>query len=343
MAEPTELDNKRAADRRLALLALVGDQPEQTDGCPAAEELAALVEGQLAAEQRRQCLAHLAACEHCYTLWQRLHRLHQEQSAQQPRHGLIRLLSRPKVLTATGSLLAAAASLAVFLTLTARVDRAPLLPLNQPALQEQDLQRSEGRSIPAPAPAAPPAETPADEVRSRPAPAPPAAEPASRTPAEPRPGRGREKMAQEMIRPAAPTPDAARKDEPARRDATALRSKAETGQAAESLPEKKRRQEEVFETESLVGADSAPPAASVAKVVHPGQWQERLLRGCSKGAKPAFFTAMEQEGKGLLRENRLSKEERERIERILSVLGKKQPAEDCCRELREIIGPAAGR
>lgn len=132
MTEKSEIEQQREADRRLALLALVSEQPEPSGACLEPEELSALVEGRLTPEQTEPCLTHLAGCERCYALWLRLDREWRGQTGRSNRNTLRRLISRPRFLAAAGSLLAAAASIAVFLNITADRHTLPRLP-DQPA------------------------------------------------------------------------------------------------------------------------------------------------------------------------------------------------------------------
>lgn len=160
MTEKSEIEQQREADRRLALLALVSEQPEPSGACLEPEELSALVEGRLTPEQTEPCLTHLAGCERCYALWLRLDREWRGQTGRSNRNTLRRLISRPRVLAAAGSLLAAAASIAVFLNITADHRVLPRLP--EKAAQEQALSM--------------PAEKTADQVSpEQEVPAPPAA------------------------------------------------------------------------------------------------------------------------------------------------------------------------
>lgn len=137
MIDKSKMEQQREADRQLALLALVSEQPEPCGACLEPEELSALIEGRLTPEQIEPCLTHLAGCERCYALWLRLDREWRGQTGRSNRNTLRRLISRPRVLAAAGSLLAAAASIAVFLNITADHGALPRLP--EKAAQEQAL------------------------------------------------------------------------------------------------------------------------------------------------------------------------------------------------------------
>ncbi len=160
MIDKSKMEQQREADRRLALLSLVSEQPEPCGACLEPEELSALIEGRLTPEQIEPCLTHLAGCERCYALWLRLDREWRGQTGRSNRNTLRRLISRPRVLAAAGSLLAAAASIAVFLNITADHGVLPHLP--EKAAQEQAL------SMPA-------LKTTAQVAPEQEAPAPPAA------------------------------------------------------------------------------------------------------------------------------------------------------------------------
>ena len=137
MAEQKAFDKTRAARRRLALLALSGDQPAPATPCPEPTELAALVEGRLEPAREETCLAHLAGCDRCCALWLQLDRHRQEQAATGRRGRLLRLIGRPRTLTVAGSLLAAAASVALVLTLTLQADRTTLTRQPEQSVEKQ--------------------------------------------------------------------------------------------------------------------------------------------------------------------------------------------------------------
>ncbi|MGE4560864.1 MAG: hypothetical protein AB7E77_11740 [Desulfobulbus sp.] len=158
MAESEQLTQQHHKQQRLALSALLAHRPRKTGTCLEVETLAALVEGRLEQAEVDRCLAHLAACDRCSTLWLQLDRQRQGLRQEQRRAKIHRLLSRPKILTAVGSLLAAAASVAVFLTITTRMDKSQLLhaPLHQAQTFETRLpepsrrERTMPESAPAP-------------------------------------------------------------------------------------------------------------------------------------------------------------------------------------------------
>lgn len=139
MAKIEELEQYKAQQRRLALLALLADQPKATSPCLADEQLAILVEGSLAEDQVDECMAHLAQCDRCSALWVQLDQEWQRQERLEQRNKRRKLQKNPRPFTIIGSLLAAAASIAVFVTITTRVDRKISHPMPRPPAQQQSL------------------------------------------------------------------------------------------------------------------------------------------------------------------------------------------------------------
>ncbi len=154
-----QLSHHKQEQQRLALLALLADRPRPSGQCLSDATLAALVEGKLGKDEVEACLVHLAQCEQCMQLWLQLDQ-HRQGHRQQDREGKrLRFLSRPKVLTAAGSLLAVAASIAVFVTITTRMDQSLVIqqPLHQAptteAMQEEGSEQEKAME-PLPEPAA---------------------------------------------------------------------------------------------------------------------------------------------------------------------------------------------
>jgi hypothetical protein len=372
MAEITDLEHKRAAERRLALLVLAGEQPKPDGACLDPEELASLVEGKLPPEQAEACLDHLAHCEYCYALWRQLDRDWQEQEGKSGQGSLLRLISRPRFLTAVGSLLAAAASIAVFLNITTEADRHSLMRLPDTSVQE--------RTLPLPSP----------EPASEPVPAlsadkglPPPASPVS-------PGQGPTFTTEEQAAAPAAQPTERRKkqaigqaekesvgvDDAAKQmQQTKAAKRAEevapipaektqqvVGQApvsadrmeekreldATSVPEKRNAAPAAAPQAASRSTDTAPaPPAAVAggaQLLTVSGWQNRIREGCRHQPAPEFFSTLIEQGKQLLRQPaHLQTGERQRIERILVVLGSQQQPERCCRAVLDILGPEPQR
>ncbi len=117
MATVEELNKKQAAERRTALLGLAaGRHAGQLGDCLTSSDMGELLDDNCSAEQRQRFLVHLASCDSCYREWLELQQFLEEKiSPVKP------LLFRRKVLTVTGSLLAAAASVIFYLN----VDNSP--------------------------------------------------------------------------------------------------------------------------------------------------------------------------------------------------------------------------
>ena len=347
MAEMTELERQRRADRQLALLTLASEQPKADGPCPKAEELAALVEGKLPPEEADACLTHLAGCGQCYSLWLQLDREDQEHTARQ-RPPLLRLLSRPRLLTAAGSLLAAAASVVVFLNLTTRVDRSSLTILADKPVAEQAV------------PSAPAPEHPSSPLAG------PGAVKSTADQSHRVEGGGqasRERAEVENLtgrQPDSPTEDRAV-------SAGAERAKPAPAMVAKEKREQKKapppKQEPVgrpaaddgelaTKQQEVAASFAAPPAAMPAAVpmAEPAreqeplsleEWQDGLRRQCTAKPEADFVATMTTRGRLLLEElDQLSAQDRQRIERLLAELGKDQPTELRCRALLDILGPA---
>ena len=158
MAKIEQLKQHQHEQQRLALLALLADRPRPTGQCPSDETLAAFVDGKLGQAEVGVCLAHLADCEHCMQIWLQLdhhwHSLGQDDKDADRRP----FFARPKVLATAGSLLAVAASIAVFITITTRMDQGLLLHqrLDQiPSTATLPQERGEEKLTAEPAPPAP--------------------------------------------------------------------------------------------------------------------------------------------------------------------------------------------
>ena len=327
MAEQKAFDKTRAARRRLALLALSGDQPAPATPCPEPTELAALVEGRLEPAREETCLAHLAGCDRCCALWLQLDRHRQEQAATGRRGRLLRLIGRPRTLTVAGSLLAAAASVALVLTLTLQADRTTLTRLPEKTAEVQSRATS-GTDSAVPPPAA-------SEQQ----------------------GYGRERL--ETASPQAAGSTQPRSLEAKREDAV-VHSKVSTepdSPAAEAQPaatggQDLERSGQRPAASSLPGAaadEQAPPPSGQFQLGRRAKapltvsgWQDRIRAGCTGQADAAFFAGVRDQGRTLLTNPAgLNEPERHRIERILALLAQPQPANDHCRAMLDLLGPAA--
>jgi hypothetical protein len=114
MANRDELKQQRDADARVALLGLAANrQGTQQGRCLASQEMAELLDGKCESDQRRLHLKHLSTCETCYREWLDLQQELSHASLKQKKP----LLFQRRVLTFSGSLLAAAASVVFYLNL----------------------------------------------------------------------------------------------------------------------------------------------------------------------------------------------------------------------------------
>ena len=358
MAETIELAKKREAERRLALLALASEQPEPSGSCLDPEELAALIEGRLEPEQVEPCLAHLAGCEHCYGLWLQLDREWQEQAGKSGRNRLRLLISRPRFLAAAGSLLAAAASIAVFLNITTQVDRQVLTRLPAQPVQEQVLSgpvtESSDNTVAEQGSAPPPpaaAKHPSEQSRMKEQTAAPATPPAegSKKKAPARTDRN-ESGALDAAGPAQPPVMAAKREQ------RVAQAPAEVGKSvpanADMMADKKEQEATSLPEKSAATLKAAPQAAGRATTGTPAPavqaapltlaaWHNRIRAGCQDQRGPEYFAALSQQGQQLLRQSAaLNQQEQRQIERLLAVLGNQQSTGQQCRALLEILGPA---
>ena len=312
MAEQRDFDKTRAARRRLALLVLSGDQPAPATPCPEPTELAALVEGRLEPAREEACLAHLAGCDGCCALWLQLDRHRQEHAATGRRGRLLRLVGRPRVLKVVGSLLAAAASLALVLTLTLQADRTTLTRLPEKTAEVQS------RATPG-TDSAVPAESGENPVAAG------STQPRSRA-AKREKAVVHSKIA--TTEPASPAAEA----QPA---ATGGQDLERSGQKAASLP-------------GTAADEQAPPPSGQFQLGRRAKapltvsgWQDRIRAGCTGQPDAAFFAGIRDQGRTLLTDPaRLNEQERHRIERILALLTQPQPADDHCRAMLDLLGPA---
>ena len=314
MAEKKAIDKTRAARRRLALLVLSGDQPAPATPCPEPAELAALVEGRLEPAREETCLAHLAGCDNCCALWLQLDRHRQEQAATGARGRLLRLVGRPRALTVAGSLLAAAASVALVLTLTLQADRTTLTRLPEKTAEVQS------RATPG-TDSAVPAESGENPVAAG------STQPRSRA------AKREEAVVHNKIATAEPASPAA-EAQPA---ATGGQDLERSGQrpAASSLP-------------GTAADEQAPPPSGQFQPARRAKapltmrgWQDRIRAGCTGQPDAAFFAGVLDQGRRLLADPAgLNEQERHRIERILNLLTQPQPADDHCRAMLDLLGPA---
>ncbi len=144
-----DIDLKRRADRATALLALAaaGKQARAGESCLSVQELASLVDGEATADERKHCFNHLAGCDFCYHLWLEISALAGHGAGQKGKN-ILQQLFQPRVLTWTGSALAAAASVALFLNIRGEVD----MPFMQHDMAQKAHVESKSRIEPPPEP-----------------------------------------------------------------------------------------------------------------------------------------------------------------------------------------------
>ena len=326
MAEQRDFDKTRAAQRRLALLVLSSDQPAPATPCPEPTELAALVEGRLEPARVEVCLAHLAGCDQCAALWLRLDRHRQEQANSGRRGRLLRLVGRPRALTVAGSLLAAAASVALVLTLTLQADRTTLTRLpDKPAGELSRATSGTDSAVPPPA---------ASEQQGYGRERLETASPHAAGSTQPRSLEAKREDALVHSKVATTEPDSpAAEAQPA---ATGGQDLERSGQKAASLP-------------GTAADEQAPPPSGQFQLGRRAKapltvsgWQDRIRAGCTGQPDAAFFAGVLDQGRRLLADPAgLNEQERHRIERILTLLAQPQPADDHCRAMLDLLGPAA--
>lgn len=136
MAEIHKIEQIKEADRRIALLALAASkkQDEQT-ACLTADEMATLVDRQCSSDEQERYFAHLADCEICYRQWLELSELTQAGATEKNIAKLDKLFSR-RYFGWTGTALAAAASVVLFLNITRDAQR-PMIQQNKPPKAER--------------------------------------------------------------------------------------------------------------------------------------------------------------------------------------------------------------
>ncbi len=115
----TKGDDKKivtAANRATALTALAAKGQKSAGDCLSSDVMAAVVAGNLSAGERQHCLDHLAHCQACYDEWRALA---SDEGVEYAKIIKGSWFSKPSFsFTAAGSLLAAAASLILYLNLT---------------------------------------------------------------------------------------------------------------------------------------------------------------------------------------------------------------------------------
>ena len=134
MANIHSIDEKKQADRGVALLALHAGQGSVSSACLTEEELACLVDRQCTADEQEQFFSHLASCETCYRSWLELLEIFDTGTGQKTGNMVYKFF-QPKQLAWAGSLFAAAASVALFLNISGEMDAPVLQPQMQTGIE----------------------------------------------------------------------------------------------------------------------------------------------------------------------------------------------------------------
>lgn len=335
MAKIEELEQYKVQQRRLALLALLADQPKATSSCLEDDQLAALVEGSLAQDQVDECMAHLAQCDRCSALWVQLDQEWQRQERLEQRSKRRKLQKKPRPFTIIGSLLAAAASIAVFVTITTRVDRKishprPPTPARQQSLtavppapsEEKDAVQESALAIAPPQGQEPAAATDSTSTDT------PAAAPqlmADRAVSD-------QQAEDEKKESAAP---------PALTTAQAPLPASESANVAEkegapAAPEPMARM-------AKPAAAPPPPAVGGAAPLSFAAWQEQLRRECTQPPSAEQLAALAAQGRQMLASEALDAEGRQRVTTLLELVERQEDVELRCKAILELLGPATPR
>lgn len=137
MANRDELKHKRETDSLVAQLGLAADlRGAQQGSCLSSKEMAELLDGKCAPDKQQLHLAHLSSCETCYREWLELQQELSRGNVKQKKA----LLFQRKFLAVSGSLLAVAASVVLFLNLNISPG-----PADSPVLMNT---QSEGKQSP---------------------------------------------------------------------------------------------------------------------------------------------------------------------------------------------------
>lgn len=330
MAKIEPFEEYKAQQRRLVLLALLADQPKATTNCVADEQMASLVEGSLTQQETEQCMAHLAQCDRCSGLWVQLDQEWQHQERQEQRHKRRKLQKKPRPFTVAGSILAAAASVAVFVTITTRVDRKTAhLPPPAPARQQEWV-------------AAPPAPKQQEAVQeSTQAAASPQQQEMAAT----------AETATAPVAASVPRADSFVHDQ--QNDALAEK-KETTPPSAPTTPEPLLASQAVTVAEKEAApAAAAEPMARMAKPAAApppvgggsaprslATWQEQLRHDCTRPPAPEQLAALAAQGRQMLASTSLDESGRQQVHTLLEPLEAHQEIETRCKAILEILGPA---
>ncbi|MGL1932252.1 MAG: hypothetical protein OCC45_10880 [Desulfotalea sp.] len=113
-------DQKKSSlenDRRIGLLSTAQqiDRAVQTSQCPSSEEISMVIGSERA--ENKPVMEHILVCENCYQEWLILSQEHSEKGIKKEPVKIINLFTNRRKLAATGSAMAIAASIAIFLVI----------------------------------------------------------------------------------------------------------------------------------------------------------------------------------------------------------------------------------
>lgn len=321
--------------QQLAQLALLAAQPEQAGACLNEATLAALVEGRLDQETRKASLQHIASCERCLQLWLQLDQIWQMQQLDEGSSSHVQLHQR-KVLAITGSLLAVAASVAVFVTLTPQmmhqrtVTRAPLT-------SQQAAKRVTEAEAPSKAP-------PSPQIERAPAPlqsteeSQPEKKLAGNAPSSAAPGKTRNPIVAAMPAPSAPQAQISATPEPPA-SVAADQSQAVAPIMAESA--KGGAPQPAIAKRNFSAANNQPQGeitSNQAMATSPvSLWTNQIRQGCSQKPASEFFIRIAREGRQLLASPSLTSDERQQVQQILIRITMRKSPEENCQDLQQVL------
>lgn len=260
MAE-NSIDEKSAAQKRTALLALAADRGEKTGECLTPEAMAAFLDGTCSREEKELALKHISLCQRCYGEWMALVDLQLENGRGRRIKERRPYFLRPANLAAFAAAMAAMVSIGLFLDINPfsyRIDSEPAPPVA--TVQEES--------------AAPPAAGDrAADMAAPPAPA--------RSIEQPAPPQESPVSDDRAIAPATPGQDGA--SQPSARLKSASPSPADSRPAA-APPLPPETEQKAEERAGLAAPEEMREQAGIQSQIPPAlpfrQWQQELTAVC---------------------------------------------------------------
>jgi hypothetical protein len=321
MATIHNLDRKKQADRRTALLGLAADQPAVAGDCPASVEMAELLEDMVPPEKKELLFQHIAVCESCYPEWLTLREVLDKRPEGKKRAQIFTFFTPGRALF--GTLLAAAASVVVFLNIHHPPDMAPVVPVESLRQEPAPLVRQEEKFRPAP-----------QEKGTLSAPKKSALKPdtlgkKSETPALPDAVQVRKSAPAAM----APAPVSDLQEGLPAPESNAAGGPNALGEAATDGA----FQQQTGSRKAMLRQGRVQGGAAVFE-----QWRKELENGCREGrTAAAFWQEMEQRGREVKARD-LSPDEHKQLDNLLLIIGKeKADASERCRRINDLL--AEGR